>query len=57
MPILVYGLFEQNFTADKLLRKPYLYKLHRRNYLLTRWQFLLWTALGKPDNSFVRRSK
>ncbi|KOX76982.1 putative phospholipid-transporting ATPase IH [Melipona quadrifasciata] len=46
MPILVYGLFEQNFTADKLLRKPYLYKLHRRNYLLTRWQFLLWTALA-----------
>ncbi|KAK1123006.1 hypothetical protein K0M31_008642 [Melipona bicolor] len=46
MPILVYGLFEQNFTADKLLRKPYLYKLYRRNYLLTRWQFLLWTALA-----------
>ncbi|OAD56072.1 putative phospholipid-transporting ATPase IF, partial [Eufriesea mexicana] len=46
LPILTYGLFEQNYTADELLNKPYLYKLHRHNYLLSRWQFLLWTALA-----------
>ncbi|XP_003485770.1 probable phospholipid-transporting ATPase IF isoform X1 [Bombus impatiens] len=46
LPILAYGLFEQNFTADKLLCQPYLYKLHRHNYLLTKWQFFVWSALA-----------
>ncbi|XP_076762998.1 phospholipid-transporting ATPase IF [Xylocopa sonorina] len=45
-PIVVYALFEQNYTADKLLRNPYLYKLYRHNYLLSGWQFVVWTLLA-----------
>ncbi|CAK9806962.1 Phospholipid-transporting ATPase IF [Anthophora plagiata] len=45
-PILAYGLFEQDYTADKLLRYPHLYKLYQRNYLLSRRQFFVWTALA-----------
>ncbi|XP_034184560.1 phospholipid-transporting ATPase IF isoform X1 [Osmia lignaria lignaria] len=46
LPILAYGLLEQDYSADKLLRFPYLYKLNRRNYLLSGTQFLIWTLLG-----------
>ncbi|XP_076395905.1 phospholipid-transporting ATPase IF [Megachile rotundata] len=46
LPILAYGLLEQDYTAGQLLRYPYLYKLHRNNYLLSTNQFIIWTILG-----------
>ncbi|XP_076237899.1 phospholipid-transporting ATPase IF [Calliopsis andreniformis] len=46
MPILVYGLLEQDYSADKLLRYPYMYKMYKNNYLMTGTQFLIWTLLG-----------
>ncbi|XP_072764277.1 phospholipid-transporting ATPase IF isoform X2 [Anoplolepis gracilipes] len=46
LPILFYGLLEQDFSARKLMRHPYLYKLNKNNYLLSRKQFLLWLLLG-----------
>ncbi|KAK2580780.1 hypothetical protein KPH14_011515 [Odynerus spinipes] len=46
LPILVFGLLEQDYPSDKLLRHPYLYKLYRKNFLLSWNQFTLWTAMG-----------
>ncbi|XP_050456062.1 phospholipid-transporting ATPase IF-like isoform X4 [Cataglyphis hispanica] len=46
LPILLYGLFEQNHSAKKLMRHPYLYKLNKRNYLMSRKQFMVWLLLG-----------
>ncbi|XP_076683090.1 phospholipid-transporting ATPase IF isoform X2 [Andrena cerasifolii] len=46
LPILAYGLLEQDYNADKLLRYPYLYKMYKNNYLLSTKQFLIWTCLG-----------
>lgn len=46
-PIMMYGLFEQNYSADTLLRKPYLYRLNQGNCLLSMQQLFLWIFLGK----------
>nr|XP_033338389.1 probable phospholipid-transporting ATPase IF [Megalopta genalis]XP_033338398.1 probable phospholipid-transporting ATPase IF [Megalopta genalis] len=46
IPILVYGVMEQNYSADKLLRFPYLYKMYRKNYLLSSKQAFIWSILG-----------
>ncbi|XP_015439518.1 PREDICTED: probable phospholipid-transporting ATPase IF [Dufourea novaeangliae] len=46
LPVIVYGLLEQDYTSDKLLRFPHLYKMYRNNYLLKGTQFLQWSALG-----------
>ncbi|XP_076173411.1 phospholipid-transporting ATPase IF isoform X2 [Ptiloglossa arizonensis] len=46
LPILVFGLLEQDYSADRLLRYPYMYKIYKKNYLLSKKQFYLWTALG-----------
>ncbi|XP_076656807.1 phospholipid-transporting ATPase IF [Halictus rubicundus] len=46
VPIVFYGVLEQNYSADKLLRFPYLYKMYRHNYLLTNKRILLWSVLG-----------
>lgn len=46
-PIMIYGLFEQNYSADILLRKPYLYRLNQGNYLLSMQKLFLWIFLGK----------
>ncbi|XP_018398443.1 PREDICTED: probable phospholipid-transporting ATPase IF [Cyphomyrmex costatus] len=46
LPILMYGLLEQNYNAKKLMEHPYLYKLNRNNYLMSRHQFLIWMFLG-----------
>ena len=46
MPILVFGVSEQNFTDTELLKKPHLYRLYKRNYLLSINQFILWMSLG-----------
>lgn len=46
LPILVFGLLDQDYSADKLLKHPYLYKLYRKNYLLSWSQFALWSIIG-----------
>jgi len=46
VPILLYGLLEQNYNAEKLMKRPYLYKLNRNNYLMSRQQFTVWLFLG-----------
>ncbi|XP_020288805.1 probable phospholipid-transporting ATPase IF isoform X2 [Pseudomyrmex gracilis] len=46
LPILLYGLLEQNYSAGKLMRYPYLYKLNVNNYLLSKKQFMMWFLLG-----------
>lgn len=47
LPILVFGLLEQDYSADKLLRYPYLYKMYKHNYLMTARQLLQWSLIGK----------
>ncbi|XP_012530011.2 probable phospholipid-transporting ATPase IF isoform X2 [Monomorium pharaonis] len=46
VPIVMYGLLEQNYDAKKLMERPYLYKLNRNNYLMSRKQFVAWMFLG-----------
>ncbi|EFN88498.1 Probable phospholipid-transporting ATPase IF [Harpegnathos saltator] len=46
LPVLVYGLLEQSYNAKKLIQQPYLYKLYRKNYLLSRQQFMIWMCLS-----------
>ncbi|XP_026825879.1 probable phospholipid-transporting ATPase IF isoform X2 [Ooceraea biroi] len=46
LPVLLYGLLEQNYSAEVLLRNPYLYKLNKNNYLMSRQQFMIWLLLG-----------
>ncbi|XP_043667422.1 phospholipid-transporting ATPase IF-like isoform X2 [Vespula pensylvanica] len=45
-PIVLFGLLEQNYSSSKLLHNPYLYKLHKKNFLLSWKQFILWFAMG-----------
>lgn len=49
VPILLYGILEQDYQADQLLKYPQLYKLHKRNYLLSKTQFLLWMFNGEKQ--------
>ncbi|KAF4520666.1 hypothetical protein B566_EDAN006342 [Ephemera danica] len=46
LPVLLYGLMEQDKPAETLLDFPENYRLHRDNALLTWSEFFLWTALG-----------
>ncbi|KAL6255347.1 hypothetical protein P5V15_013685 [Pogonomyrmex californicus] len=46
LPVLLYGLLEQNYNARKLMEHPYLYKLNKNNYLMSRQQFMVWLLLG-----------
>ncbi|XP_076284102.1 phospholipid-transporting ATPase IF [Lasioglossum baleicum] len=46
VPIVFYGILEQNYSADKLLQCPYLYKMYRHNYLLSTKRIVLWSILG-----------
>lgn len=46
LPILIFGLLEQNHSMEKLIRYPYLYKLNKDNYLMSKQQFLTWALLG-----------
>ncbi|XP_018306223.1 probable phospholipid-transporting ATPase IF [Mycetomoellerius zeteki] len=46
LPVLMYGLLEQNYNAKKLIEHPYLYKLNKNNYLMSRSQFVTWMFLG-----------
>lgn len=47
LPVLMYGLLEQNYSAKILLRSPQLYLLNRRNNLLSFRQFVIWFLTGK----------
>ncbi|XP_035734472.1 probable phospholipid-transporting ATPase IF isoform X2 [Vespa mandarinia] len=46
VPILLFGLYEQDYPSNKLLSNPYLYKLHKKNFLLSWKQFILWFTMG-----------
>lgn len=46
VPVLMYGLLEQNYSAKRLMEQPYLYKLNRNNYLMSKQQFIAWLLLG-----------
>lgn len=50
VPILVYGIIEQNYSHEKLLKFPQLYQLHKKNYLLSTTQFLLWILMGNNNH-------
>ncbi|ODN03513.1 putative phospholipid-transporting ATPase IF [Orchesella cincta] len=41
-PVFYYGLTEQKFSATTLLQQPHLYKLNKRNALMTFKVFLYW---------------
>lgn len=41
-PIFFYGLTEQPYSADVLMRDPLLYKKNRKNNLMTFKKFLPW---------------
>ncbi|XP_046454878.1 phospholipid-transporting ATPase IF-like [Daphnia pulex] len=46
LPILIYGLFEQNFTAPQLLEHLHLYKDIAKNARMSWGQFFKWNLLG-----------
>ncbi|XP_024937348.1 probable phospholipid-transporting ATPase IF isoform X3 [Cephus cinctus] len=46
VPVLLYGLFEQDYSADKLLKYPQLYKINSKNYLLSTKQFAIWSFIA-----------
>ncbi|XP_048514856.1 phospholipid-transporting ATPase IF-like isoform X2 [Athalia rosae] len=46
IPILIYGLLEQDYSAHVLLKYPQLYRLYKKNYLLSSKQFIIWTISG-----------
>lgn len=46
LPILLYGLIEQDYSAKKLMQYPYLYKLNKNNYLMSKKQLIVWMFLG-----------
>lgn len=56
LPILVFGVLEQDYSAEKLIQYPYLYKLHRNNYLMKKLQFVIWTFLGaySDEDTFMK---
>ncbi|XP_066584351.1 phospholipid-transporting ATPase IF-like isoform X2 [Prorops nasuta] len=43
LPVMVFGLLEQDHSSSKLLKNPHLYKLYRKNYLLSNVEFVKWT--------------
>ncbi|XP_014470440.1 PREDICTED: probable phospholipid-transporting ATPase IF [Dinoponera quadriceps] len=46
IPVVMYGLSEQDYNAEQLMQYPYLYKLYGKNYLMTKGQFVTWVFLG-----------
>ncbi|KAK6644623.1 hypothetical protein RUM43_000891 [Polyplax serrata] len=45
-PILIYGLFEQNYKETELEKEPALYLINNRNTLMSWRNFLSWFSLG-----------
>lgn len=46
LPVLIYGLFEQNLSAQTLLEYPQLYSNNKRNLLMSWSAFLQWMTFG-----------
>ncbi len=46
LPVLIYGLTEQNLPAEDLLYDPSLYRRHRGNRLMRKRQLVKWLVLG-----------
>lgn len=46
LPILIYGLFEQNHSAQTLLKYPQLYRNIRQNILMSWSSFFKWITFG-----------
>ncbi|CAB3364729.1 Hypothetical predicted protein [Cloeon dipterum] len=46
LPVVIFGITEQDLSADTLLAHPENYLKHRKNSLMTWPKFLLWVALG-----------
>ena len=42
LPIFVFGLFEQNISAERLLEQPELYAKIAKNRLLNVREFIIW---------------
>ncbi|XP_064088373.1 LOW QUALITY PROTEIN: phospholipid-transporting ATPase IF-like [Macrobrachium nipponense] len=47
MPILVYGLFDQNIPADLLMSRPHLYQANAGNAAMSWPTFFKWIAFGE----------
>jgi len=47
LPILIFGLFEQNHPAQTLLDYPQLYMNIRRNVLMSWSSFFQWIIFGE----------
>ncbi|XP_063858808.1 phospholipid-transporting ATPase IF-like isoform X2 [Scylla paramamosain] len=46
LPVIIYGIFDQNLPAYLLMEKPHLYKNNANNAGLAPPRFLKWTLLG-----------
>ncbi|XP_030838216.1 probable phospholipid-transporting ATPase IF isoform X3 [Strongylocentrotus purpuratus] len=46
LPILLFGIFEQNLPAEMLLKNPKLYKENQRNSYFKMWKNCYWVLLG-----------
>jgi magnesium-transporting ATPase (P-type) len=47
LPIVLFGITEQDLSADTLLAHPENYKKHRKNKLMTWGKFMVWVFLGE----------
>lgn len=50
-PIILYALFEQNYSATELLSRPELYKLQTSNRLMSYTHFIEWMLAGNNQSS------
>lgn len=53
LPILVYGLFDQNIPADLLMSRPHLYKANAKNAAMSWLMFFKWIAFGLWQSSVM----
>jgi len=47
LPILIFGLFEQNISAQTLMEYPQLYSNNKHNVLMSWSAFLQWISFGE----------
>jgi magnesium-transporting ATPase (P-type) len=53
LPIIIYGLFEQNHAAQTLLDYPQLYSNNRRNVLMSWSSFFQWMIFGESWKEWI----
>ncbi|XP_068247329.1 LOW QUALITY PROTEIN: phospholipid-transporting ATPase IF-like [Palaemon carinicauda] len=46
LPVLVYGLFDQNIPSDLLMSRPHLYKANAKNASMSWSTFFMWIGFG-----------